>query len=101
MAEGTPAQPATQQEMGRDFAAFVAGCRYEDLPADAIEGAKKSILDTLGVMLAATGAPPAVRAVARFSNTLPSLAKRNRSPRSMRPIVLLRSTSPRQATCPF
>lgn len=45
------------------FAKFVANTRYEDLPEDAIEGAKKTILDTLGVTLAASGMEPAVRAL--------------------------------------
>ena len=45
------------------FAKFVADTRYEDLPEDAIEGAKKTILDTLGVTLAASGMEPAVRAL--------------------------------------
>ena len=45
------------------FAKFVANARYEDLPEDAIEGAKKTILDTLGVTLAASGMEPAVRAL--------------------------------------
>ncbi|MDO9433959.1 MmgE/PrpD family protein [Hydrogenophaga sp.] len=48
------------------FAAFAANCRYEDLSPEAIDGAKKSILDTLGVMLAATGVEPAVRGVAEL-----------------------------------
>jgi 2-methylcitrate dehydratase PrpD len=43
------------------FARCVAATRYEDLPAAAIDTAKKSLLDTLGVMLAASGAEPAVR----------------------------------------
>ncbi|MGF6880304.1 MmgE/PrpD family protein [Paraburkholderia sp. MM5477-R1] len=45
------------------FARFVANTRYEDLSEDAIEGAKKTILDTLGVTLAASGMEPAVRAL--------------------------------------
>ena len=45
------------------FANFVANARYEDLSDDAIEGAKKTILDTLGVTLAASGVEPAVRAL--------------------------------------
>ncbi|NIF56082.1 MmgE/PrpD family protein [Burkholderia sp. Ax-1724] len=45
------------------FANSLANTRYEDLSADAIEGAKKTILDTLGVTLAASGMEPAVRAL--------------------------------------
>lgn len=51
-------------ELQDQFAAFAAQAQYGDLPESAIEGAKKSILDTLGVMLAATGVEPAVRGVA-------------------------------------
>jgi len=50
-------------DLSQTFASFVANAKYEHLSADAIEGAKKSILDTLGVMLAATGVEPAVRGV--------------------------------------
>src|SRR4051812_39320284 len=35
---------------------------FDHLPAAAIDAAKKSLLDTLGVMLAASGTEPAVRA---------------------------------------
>jgi len=52
-----------QTDLSRDFAAFIENARYADLPPEAIEGAKKSILDTLGVILAATGVEPAVRGV--------------------------------------
>lgn len=53
-----------RDDMQHRFAEFVSKCRYEDLSPEAIDGAKKSILDTLGVMLAATGSTPAVGAVA-------------------------------------
>ena len=53
-------------DISHDFAAFVAGTTYADLPAEAVEGAKKSILDTLGVILAASGVEPAVRGVAEL-----------------------------------
>jgi len=45
------------------FARHAVGARYESLPLQAIEAAKKSLLDTLGVTLAASGVEPAVRAV--------------------------------------
>ncbi|WP_442737954.1 MmgE/PrpD family protein [Streptomyces pseudogriseolus] len=45
------------------LAASAAEARYEDLPPEAAEAAKKSILDTLGVILAASGTEPAVRGV--------------------------------------
>jgi 2-methylcitrate dehydratase PrpD len=54
---------SSMTDLSQDFATFVAGTRYDDLPADAVDGAKKSILDTLGVILAATGVEPAVRGV--------------------------------------
>lgn len=49
-------------DLVRDFAAFAAGARYEDVPAPARETAKKSILDTLGVIVAASGADARVGA---------------------------------------
>ncbi|MFG3151449.1 MmgE/PrpD family protein [Streptomyces sp. NPDC048219] len=45
------------------LAACAADTCYEGLPTEAIEAAKKSILDTLGVILAASGTEPAVRGV--------------------------------------
>ena len=45
------------------FSACVAGTRYETLPPEAIDAAKKSILDTLGVILAASGLEPAAHGV--------------------------------------
>jgi 2-methylcitrate dehydratase PrpD len=46
------------------FAEHAATVRYEDLPLAAREAAKKSILDTLGVSLAAVGLEPAAQGVA-------------------------------------
>ncbi|ANI80131.1 MmgE/PrpD family protein [Sphingobium sp. EP60837] len=51
------------QDFVRNFAEFVSSCRYEDLPPEAVEAAKKSILDLLGVSLAAAGTVPAVATV--------------------------------------
>ncbi|HEX3678626.1 MAG TPA: MmgE/PrpD family protein [Galbitalea sp.] len=48
-------------DVSRHFADSVAGMVYEDLAADAVDAAKKSVLDTLGVALAASGLEPAVR----------------------------------------
>lgn len=48
-------------DLSCDFADFVANAQYTDLPPDAVDGAKKSILDTVGVTLAASGMEPAVR----------------------------------------
>ena len=46
------------------LARHIAGVRYQDLPAVAADAARKSILDTIGVTLAASGMEPAVRGVA-------------------------------------
>lgn len=46
-----------------DFARAIAATHYESLPPAAIEAAKKSILDTFGCILAASGTEPAVRGV--------------------------------------
>ena len=54
---------SVNQDLSHDFADFICNAKYEDLSLDAIEGAKKSILDTVGVILAATGVEPAVRGV--------------------------------------
>src|SRR5216110_471297 len=54
---------STPVDLSHAFAAFVADTQYTDLPASAIEGAKKSILDTIGVILASSGVEPAVRGV--------------------------------------
>ncbi|BDB27822.1 MmgE/PrpD family protein [Cupriavidus sp. P-10] len=45
------------------FASHVASTHYEGLPAEAADTAKKSLLDTLGVILAASGLEPSVRSV--------------------------------------
>jgi 2-methylcitrate dehydratase PrpD len=47
----------------RHFADHIAGTTYERLPPLAVEAAKKSIFDTLGVILAASGMEPSVRGV--------------------------------------
>ena len=41
-------------ETSHVLAQYIVDARYEDLPAEAIEVTKKSILDTLGVILAAS-----------------------------------------------
>jgi 2-methylcitrate dehydratase PrpD len=53
----------TTKDLSHDLASFVSTCRYEDLSTEAIDAAKKSILDLLGVILAASGTVPAVRSV--------------------------------------
>lgn len=54
---------APQTDIVHDFAQAVANTRYEILPPAAIDAAKKSILDTFGCMLAASGTEAAVRGV--------------------------------------
>jgi 2-methylcitrate dehydratase PrpD len=51
---------STPRDIVHDLAEFAAGTEYRRLPEDAVEGAKKSILDTLGVILAASGVEPAM-----------------------------------------
>ena len=46
-----------------EIADSVVDARYERLPQSAVDGAKKSVFDTLGVILAAGGMEPAVRGV--------------------------------------
>jgi 2-methylcitrate dehydratase PrpD len=46
------------------FSNHVADTRFEDLSQEAVEAAKKSILDIIGVTLAGSGMEPAVRGVA-------------------------------------
>ncbi|ACC75827.1 MmgE/PrpD family protein [Paraburkholderia phymatum] len=46
------------------FAKHVAETRFEDLSNEAVDAAKKSILDIIGVTLAGSGMEPAVRGVA-------------------------------------
>ena len=41
------------------LAEFVAKSRWEDAPAEAVEAARRAILDCLGVMLAGSAEPPA------------------------------------------
>ena len=53
----------TTADLSNDLARFAATTRFEDLPPESVETAKKSILDTLGVILAASGMEPAVKAL--------------------------------------
>jgi 2-methylcitrate dehydratase PrpD len=48
-------------DLCHEFAQNIANTRYENLSPGAIDCAKKSILDTLGVILAASGVEPAAR----------------------------------------
>jgi 2-methylcitrate dehydratase PrpD len=62
MTSGTSIPPI-HDDLCEAFATSVADVRYEHLPGAAVDTAKKSILDTLGVILAASGMEPAVRPV--------------------------------------
>jgi 2-methylcitrate dehydratase PrpD len=55
--------PDVQDDVVHHFAAAAVNTDYATLPVEAVEAVKKSILDTLGVSLAASGVEPAVRAV--------------------------------------
>ena len=51
------------RDLSHDLAHFAATTRFENLPTASVEAAKKSLLDTLGVTLAASGMEPAVKAL--------------------------------------
>ena len=51
------------QDIVHEFARAIAETRYENLSPAAVDAAKKSVLDTFGCILAASGTEPAVRAV--------------------------------------
>jgi 2-methylcitrate dehydratase PrpD len=59
----TAAETAPRTDVSQSFADFAADIQYEQLPDAAVAAAKKTILDSLGVMLAASGTEPAVGAV--------------------------------------
>lgn len=52
-----------QRDLVHIFAEHAAGLRYNALPEGASDAAKKTLLDTLGVSLAASGLEPAVQGV--------------------------------------
>ncbi len=52
-----------QRDLVHDFADHAATMTYDALPEAARQAAKQSVLDTLGVILAASGLEPAVRGV--------------------------------------
>ncbi len=54
---------ATTQDLCFEFAGAAAEASYERLPPAAVEAAKKSVLDALGVIIAGSGTEPAVRAI--------------------------------------
>ena len=49
------AATSAQPDAAADFAKFLCETRYEDIPAAAIAATKRSIFDTVGVMLAGSG----------------------------------------------
>lgn len=51
----------TKRDLGFELAEHVANTTYNDLPVEAVEAAKKSVLDTLGVTLGATGTSAGLR----------------------------------------
>ena len=53
--------PVPSRDLVEHFAGFVAETSYANTPPNAVEAAKRSILDTFGVILAASGTEPAVR----------------------------------------
>ena len=59
-------KPAKQRDLSCEIADFCVATRFEKLSPSAVDGAKKSILDTLGVCLGASGKEPAVRAMVDF-----------------------------------
>jgi 2-methylcitrate dehydratase PrpD len=52
------------------FAALISETAFDDLPAPAVDAAKKSILDTIAVMAGAAGTTPALEKVVRFSEAI-------------------------------
>jgi 2-methylcitrate dehydratase PrpD len=57
----------TRPDLCEEFADHIVGTRFDMLPADAVDGAKKSVLDILGVILAAGGMEHAVRGLIDFA----------------------------------
>jgi len=55
---------STDADLSHELANHVVNTRFESLSDGAVDAAKKSILDTLGVILAGSGMEPAVRGVA-------------------------------------
>lgn len=53
----------TTRQLGEQLADSIVGADYDALPVAAVDAAKKSVLDILGVILAASGLEPAVQGV--------------------------------------
>ncbi|WP_320178688.1 MmgE/PrpD family protein [Roseovarius pacificus] len=58
----TPA-PEARQDIAEDFARVTVGTRFDDIDEASRDRAKQSIMDTLGVMIAASSLTPKVRAI--------------------------------------
>ena len=58
-----PTKMTPSADLCRVFADHASAAVYDRLPPDAVDAAKKSILDALGVIMAASGMEPAVRSV--------------------------------------
>ncbi|MFH1087297.1 MAG: MmgE/PrpD family protein [Chloroflexota bacterium] len=64
MARITNKTATEKEDLAATLARNIANVSYEDIPADARESTKKSILDTLGVMAGASGLTPGLRELA-------------------------------------
>lgn len=58
---------STHPDLSQEIADYIVGSRFEKLAPSAVEGAKKSILDALGVILAAGGLEPAVQGIVQHA----------------------------------
>lgn len=56
----------SQNDLVFDFAKYSVATKFEDLPSDAIEAAKKSFIDLIGVILAASGIEPVSNLIIDF-----------------------------------
>lgn len=54
---------ACQTDIGYALAANIAGIKFEDIPSDAVEVTKKTILDTLGTIIGGSGAGAGVKEI--------------------------------------
>jgi 2-methylcitrate dehydratase PrpD len=57
---------SAQRDLSLHIADFFADSTFDKLSKEAIDGAKKSIIDTMGVTIAASGKEPAVKAMVGF-----------------------------------
>ena len=57
-------------DLAHHFADLAFDTKYSDLPGDAIDAAKKTILDTLGVSLAASGLEASIGSVLEYAREI-------------------------------